>query len=173
MAGDVADVARSHMTSEDPLAANDGPGYTSVSGAGAEGWRDERIDRTPVAGWRVLLRFSMVNQDSGHHAGMLIDEIRIPQLDFFDDVEQATSIWEAVGWLRTDNRLPQRWSLRLVRWPPTSGARSPLVEPIAPDGESRGTMRLAAGERAVLVVVATTPCTTERAHYTRAQGHSG
>jgi len=158
-----------HTTAEDPLAGNYGHGYTGASGAGAQGWRDEVIDLTPVAGQRVLVRFSMVTEDSAHHVGMLIDDIRIPELGFGTDAEEATGVWQPVGWVRTDNRLPQRWEVRLVRWAAGSGTRAPTVEPIALDGENRATIQLAAGERAVLVVLATTPFTTERAGYTLRQ----
>ena len=166
----MADLAGAQYDDRGSLGGNYGHGYTGVSGEGAQGWRDEAIDLAPVAGQRVLLRFSLVNDDSTHHVGMLIDDIRIPELDFVDDAEQATRVWQPVGWVRTDNRLEQRWEVRLVRWASGSGARVPTVEPVALDGEHRGTIQLAAGERAVLVVLATTPFTTERAGYTLRQG---
>ena len=69
------------------------------------------------------------------------------------------------GWVRTDNRLPQRWQLRLVCFAEGSGQRQTRVEPVSLDTANRATLRLDAQERAVLVVIATTPHTTERASY--------
>ncbi len=154
-----------YTTTEDPAGANYGYGYTGMSGTEQPDWRDEVIDLTRVAGQQVLIRFSVVNDDSVHHQGMLVDAMRIPELDFEDDAEQAHTGWQAAGWVRTNNRLPQRWQLRLVRLRGASGDRLPQVEPIMLDRANRARVHLAADERAVLVVMATTPHSSERAHY--------
>jgi hypothetical protein len=151
-----------HTTTEDPQGANYGNGYTGVSGQGQPGWVDESIDLTPFAGKNVLLRFSLITDDAFNKPGMLIDDIRIPEINFTDDAEQGAGVWQAAGWVRTGNELPQRWQLRLVR---RTGGQT-TVEPVALDGQNRATINVGAGERDVLVVMATTPHTEERASYT-------
>lgn len=151
-----------YTTKEDPQGANYGFGYTSTSGSEQPEWVDESMDLTPFAGKQIQLRFSMVTDDAYNRPNMVIDDIRIPEINFADDVEQGPGIWQATGWVRTDNQLPQRWQLRLVRF----GAGGTRVEPVELDKDNRATARVAAGERVVLVVMATTPHTTERANYT-------
>jgi hypothetical protein len=160
-----------YTTTEDPQGQNAGNGLTGVSGAtnadlsdGVRGrWVLEQVDLTPYAGQEVLLRFWQINDLALNGAGWLIDNIRIPELGFFDDVEQPTTQWQAEGFVRVGAALPQQWELRLVR---TTAAGSTSVEPLALDADGRTNATLAAGETGVLVVVATTPHTGERAGYT-------
>lgn len=155
-------------TTEDPQGQNFGNAHTGVSGtpgvetdSGARGaWIGEQMDLTPFAGKEVLLRFWMVN-DAGYNApGALIDNIRVPEIGFSDDAE-GDGGWEASGFVRTTGELPQRWTLRLVRQGPGGTA----VEPVPTDGAGRATVELGEGERGVLVVLGSTPFTTEPARY--------
>lgn len=153
-----------YTTDSDPQGANWGNGYTGLSGAGnAEEatWVDEQIDLTPYAGKEIVLRFSMITDDAVTKPGFVVDNLRIPEINFSDDVESNTADWESLGFARTDNSLPQRWEVRLVR---ISGS-SVTFEPLELDEQNRGEYRLAANERAALIVMATTPHTTERASY--------
>ncbi len=152
-----------HTTNEDPQGANWGNGYTGRSGGDevAE-WVDEQIDLTPYAGKEVILRFSMITDDAFTRPGMVIDTIRVPEINFSDDAESNSAGWAAAGFARTDNRLPQQWEVRLVR----IKGRAVTFEPLQLDEQNRGEYRLAADERGALIVMATTPHTTERADYT-------
>jgi len=152
-----------HTTSEDPQGANWGNGYTGISGGGdvAE-WVDEQIDLTPYAGKEVILRFSMITDDAFNRPGMVIDNIRIPEINFSDDAESNVAGWTAAGFARTNNNLPQQWEVRLVR----IKGRAVTFEPLQLDEQNRGEYRLEGGERGALIVMATTPHTTERASYT-------
>lgn len=157
-------------TTEDPQGQNFGHGLTGVSGApGVEPdkgtrarWIEEEMDLTPYAGKQILLRFWVVNDAAYNAQGMLIDNIRIPELNYRDDVEGGDGGWQAQGFVRTTGELAQQWMLRLAR------ARDGelLVEPVPVDGQGRASITLAAGERAVLAVMATTEFTTEPATYT-------
>lgn len=153
-----------YTTTEDPQGANWGNGYTGTSsGADSETatWVDEQIDLTPYAGKEIVLRFSMITDDAVTKPGMVLDNIRIPEINFSDDVESDAAAWQATGFARTNNRLPQGWEVRLVR---ISG-RDVSFEPLELDAQNRGEYRLAASERGALIVMATTPHTTERASY--------
>lgn len=92
---------------------------------------------------------------------MLIDDIRIPELGYADDVESGDGGWQAEGFVRTDGVLPQHWELRLVR---TAGGRT-TVETLPVDETGAARASFAPGERGVLVILAATPHTTERAAY--------
>jgi hypothetical protein len=152
-----------HTTAEDPQGANWGNGYTGKSGGDETAdWVDEQIDLTPYAGKEIVLRFSLVTDDAFNRPGMVIDNIRVPEINFSDDAESDSAGWAATGFARTNNRLPQQWEVRLIR----IQGRTVTFEPLQLDSQQKGEYRLAANERGALIVMATTPHTTERASYT-------
>ena len=151
-----------YTTTEDPQGANWGNGYTGVSGGGEEAeWVDEQIDLSAYAGKEVMLRFSLITDDAFNTPGLVIDNIKIPEINFSDDVESEDAGWSVNGFARTDNRLKQQWEVRLIR---ISGSKV-TFEPLQLDGGNVGEYRLAPNERGALVVMGTTPHTTERASY--------
>ncbi len=157
-------------TTYDPQGVNYGHGITGISGQGDaqldEGlrgrWVEERIDLSPYAGQEILLRFWQINDQGFNAPGIMLDNLRIPELGFSDDVESDTNGWEAEGFVRVDGDLPQFWELRLIR---TAENGQITVETLAVDSEGKTTARLAPDEEGVLVVIAATPHTTERAPY--------
>ncbi|NJM05270.1 hypothetical protein HC891_02090 [Candidatus Gracilibacteria bacterium] len=157
-------------TNEDPHGHNYGNGYTGISGSTARtgqgvrgNWIDERIDLTPYAGVEILLRFWHITDEGFNAPGMLLDNIRIPEIGYTDDVENGSGGWSAAGFVRSDGSLAQRWQLRLVR---TLSDGRVLAETVPVDSAGRAVVQLASAERGVLVVTATTPFSTERAQYT-------
>jgi hypothetical protein len=156
-------------TDYDPQGANFGNGLTGVSGSpeaetdkGARGqWVEEQMDLTPFAGKQILLRFWVVNDAAYNAEGMMLDNIRIPELHYTDGAEAGDGGWQAQGFVRTGGELAQSWALRLVR--SKNGAIT--VEQPAVDAQGRTTVQLGEGERAILAVIATTPFTTEPAAY--------
>jgi immune inhibitor A len=157
-------------TTDDPQGHNYGNGLNGVSGApgvetdsGTRGqWVDEQFDMSAYAGRKILLRFLVVNDDAYNAPGMLIDDIRIPELNYSDDVEQGDGGWEAQGFVRTTAELPQHWTVRLVR----QGSAGTVVERVPVDGQGRATVQLNDGESGTLVIIPTTMHTTELAHFT-------
>jgi hypothetical protein len=157
-------------TDADPQGINYGHGITGVSGApgadvggGERGrWVSERMDLTPYAGREVLLRFWSVNDQGFNAPGLMVDNIRVPELGLSDDVEAGAGDWSAAGFVRVDGDLPQRWELRLVREAADGSVR---VEALPVDASGQAAADLAPGERGVLVVVAATPHSSERAAY--------
>lgn len=153
---------------DDPQGHNLGNGLTGVSGvpdadiAAARGrWITERMDLTPFAGQQVLLRFWTISDAALNGPGLLLDDIRIAEIGFADDAETGAAGWQSQGFVRTTGIVPQRWILRLIRF--TEGDAEVTAPDIDPQG--RAEVRLAAGERAVLLVSAVTPFTTEPAQY--------
>lgn len=157
-------------TDYDPQGVNYGHGLTGVSGRpeanvedGLRGrWVTEQMDLTPFAGQEILLRFWSINDQGVHAPGILIDNIAIPEIGFRDDVEAGTGDWEAAGFVRIDGDLPQLWELRLVR---TAADGQMSVDVLETDADGVATATLNPGERGVLVVIAVTPHTSERARY--------
>jgi hypothetical protein len=156
-------------TDYDPQGQNFGNGLTGVSGApdvepdtGTRGqWIEETMDLTPFAGKQILVRFWVVNDAGVNAQGMLIDDIRIPELNYRDGAEDGDGGWEAQGFVRTTGQLAQEWTLRFIYTKDGSIA----VEPVAVDAEGRASVTVPAGERAILAVMGTTPFTTAPATY--------
>lgn len=157
-------------TDEDPQGSNvGGEGLTGISGSpeaeldeGTRGrWIDEQFDLSDYAGKQVLLRFWMTSDAALHGTGLMLDNIRIPELNYVDDAENGDGGWDAVGFVRTTGVLPQQWELRLVR----QNANGTTVEAVPTDTQGRAGVVLQKGERGTLVVVASTPFTTEPASY--------
>jgi hypothetical protein len=159
----------STTTDTDPQGQNFGNGLTGVSGSpsaepdkGTRGeWIEEQMDLSPYAGKKILLRFWVVN-DAGYNAqGMLVDNIRIPELNYSDGAEDGDGGWQAQGFVRTTGQLAQEWTLRFLH--AQSGKLT--VEPVALDAQGRATVEVPDGQRAILAVIGTTQFTTEPASY--------
>ena len=67
---------------------------------------------------RILLRFETYTEVSSTYRGMAIDDLRIDAIRFHDGFERPDEDWVAEGWLRTDNRLPQRVWLQIAQETP-------------------------------------------------------
>ncbi len=154
----------SHTTRENPLGNSFGPGYTGVSGGGKEpAWIRDSVDLSAFAGYEVLIRFEYVTDEAVNQDGFALDDISIPELGFFDDVEQDGG-WEAGGFFRTVNSLRQRFSLQIIKI-----GTDTIVEEVPVDDEGRASLELrglgSVIKKAVLAVSALTPITTQPAPY--------
>ncbi|HAC17775.1 MAG TPA: hypothetical protein DCF78_04260 [Dehalococcoidia bacterium] len=108
--GQTWDILRmSRSTKYNPTGNSYGHGYTGSSGV----WVDEFVDLTPYVGGEVLIRFEYVTDDAAHLDGVVIDNIAIPELGFLDDVESYT-VWEAQGFTRIGEFLPQQYAVQLM-----------------------------------------------------------
>jgi immune inhibitor A len=158
-----------HADDANPTGNAMGAGYSGKSGVrdsqrGDPTWIAETVDLTPFAGGEVLIRFAYVT-DQGYNArGVLLDDVTIPEAGFLDDAEADTG-WVAAGFLRSDNVIPQTWSVQLVE----QRAGQTTVRPLRTDQTGRVVERLAGLggglERAVLVVSGLAPRTLEPAPF--------
>jgi hypothetical protein len=147
-----------------------GPGYSGKSGVSNgqrsdPAWIAETVDLTPFAGGEALVRFEYVT-DQGYNArGVLVDDVEVPEIGFLDDAE-ADGDWTAEGFLRSDNLIPQTWSLQLVEY--QRGGQT-QVRPLRADASGQVVERLPSlggqVERAVLVVSGLAPRTLEAAPF--------
>ncbi|MGE3267472.1 MAG: hypothetical protein AB7P40_01910 [Chloroflexota bacterium] len=147
-----------------------GPGYSGRSGVtgtqrGDPTWISESVDLTPFAGSQVLIRFEYITDQGFNARGALLDDIQIPEIGFLDDAE-ADDGWTAEGFLRSDNVIPQTWSLQLVEQ--QRGGQT-QVRRLRVDADGRLTERISGlggdTERAVLVISGLAPRTLEAAPY--------
>jgi len=154
-----------HTTTDDPLRASYGPGYTGRSGGGAAPrWVDERIDLSAYAGQRILLRFEQVTDENLNEPGWAIDDIAVPEIGFLDDAEAENPGWTRWGFRRLTAPLRQSFELRLVKF-----GDAPSVEEVTLDANNRAEIAFSGlggeYERAVVVVLGATEGTTEPARY--------
>lgn len=155
-----------HSTAANPNGQNYGNGYTgsSATGNSAPGWWQERVDLSPYAGSKILLRFEYVTDEAYSGPGVALRDIRIPAIQF-DDTANDHSGWVATGWLLTDDQVPERYIVQII----VTGA-TPAVYRMPLDADNRGGLSLAslaqAGQGVVVVVSAVAPKTSEAGTFT-------
>lgn len=125
-----------NMTESDQSGIVFGPGYNGAS----DGWIAERISLNAYAGKPILVRFELLNDEAIAQPGLAIDDVQIPEIGYSSDFEADDGGWQAAGWIRTDNRLPQQvWvqavhfigeSLEVTRWlAPSAGKWTMQLDP--------------------------------------------
>jgi len=153
-----------HTTDKDPNEANLGHGYTGKSGGGdSPEWVQESIDLTPYAGKRIRLRFEYVTDQALNEPGFIVDGIAIPEIGYSHDAESSDDNWEAAGFVRIANVLPQYFIVQVIE---TGG--TPVVRRMELDGQQRGQITvegLGGSKKAILAISGRTPFTTEMAGY--------
>lgn len=155
-----------YTTSTNPNGANWGNGYTGISGGGdSPRWVQEHIDLTPYAGKNIQIRFEQVTDDAVNLQGFALDAIRIPELGFQDTVSSDNG-WVSNGFIRSDNVLPEHFTLQALLYQGSVLTQQSLDVDLA---SGLGTLRISGFgsnvTRVVLVVSAYAPETTLLAHY--------
>jgi len=163
--GETWDILRApDSTDANPNGNSYGWGWTGASGGGeTPRWIEQRVDLSPYAGRKVLIRFEYITDAAVNLSGFALDDIRIPEIGFMDDGEQGDNGWQARGFIRTNNTLPQRFIVQLIeRGRETRVRRLPLAE----DQTGRWDIQLGGDvSEAILVISAIAPVTTEVAPY--------
>ncbi|MSP79284.1 MAG: hypothetical protein EXR67_07030 [Dehalococcoidia bacterium] len=124
-----------HTSPENPVGNSYGPGFTGAS----KGWLQERVDLTPYAGQKLLLRFQYITDESINGDGLCIDDISVPEVGFFDDAESDAGGWQAEGFQRLSLTLPQLYAVQVVQTM-QNGQITVLQVPL--DQTSAGKLRL-------------------------------
>jgi hypothetical protein len=151
-------------TAENPSGNSYGWGYTGWSG-GMEGgeWIQESVDLSPYAGQEILLRFEYVTDAAVNGDGLLLDDVSIPALGYTSDFETDDGGWQAEGFVRLFNRVPQTYRLMLIEQ-----GRETTVTPIPLDAEQQADFELSLGgpvDEAILLVIGTSRRTWQPAPY--------
>jgi immune inhibitor A len=161
-----------YTTDYNPTGNSFGHAYTGRSGVEASApeapdakpeWVLEEVNLTPYADQQILLRFEYITDDAYNSPGFCIDDISIPELGYHYDAEDDDG-WGGLGFIRTDNTLPQRYLVQIIEF----GAKTKLRR-MELNEVQRGQLVIegfgGAVEQAMLVVSALAPKTTEPASY--------
>jgi immune inhibitor A len=151
-------------TSDNPQGNNVGWGYTGSSGDGASPvWIRESVDLSQFAGQNLLLRFEYITDSNVAGEGFLLDDLSIPEIGYFTDFETDNAGWQANGWARIQNILPQTYNLALISEGETTNVQyislNPDVTADIPFIIGEGT------DDVVLVVSGSTQFTRQQAPY--------
>jgi hypothetical protein len=152
-------------TDEDPSGNSFGWGYTANSGGGEQGqWIQETVDLSEFAGEQLHLRFEYVTDAAVNGEGFLVDDLAIDAIGYQEDFEAGDGDWEAAGWVRIFNRIPQTYRLVLVE----DGSETAVREiPLDENGGAQVEVDLGGEvDEAYLVVVNTARHTWQPAPYT-------
>ena len=147
-------------TGEDPSGNSYGWAYNGVT----SGWIEETIDLSDYAGKKIFVRFEYVTDAAVNGEGMLIDDVRVDAVDYFSDFEDDEGGWEANGFVRVQNALPQTFRLALIKEGSTT-----TVDMIDINDDQTAEIPLSIGgdvDNVTLVVSGTTRFTREVGSYT-------
>lgn len=156
-----------HTRTDDPTGNSLGAGYTGSSGDGeTPAWVSEVYDLGEFAGGLFWLQLNYVTDDAVNTEGWFVDNVAIPAVGYVDSFEGDAAGWQSEGWVLTDNVLPQRWLVQVLKF---DGDKLQAVErvPVAEDGTARIAIDGSSDVRsAVIAISALAPATTEAAAYT-------
>ena len=155
-----------YMTTANPNGNNYGTGLTGKSGVNADDsiWAENLIDLSPYAGKQIQLRFEYITDDAVVEDGWAIDDISIEAIDYFENFEDGLGGWEAAGFVRHTNILPQTYIVQAI-YASKSGV---TVQPFEFDADQNAQLTLDLNQNqseAVIVISGNTPLTTKRAGY--------
>ena len=146
-------------TADDPSGNSYGWGYSDVSG----GWIEESVDISQFAGQTVQLRFEYVTDAAVNGEGFLLDDVSVPEIGYTTDFETDNGGWEAAGWVRIQNILPQTFRLALIKV-----GNDTTVEYVTLNPDISADIPISIGgdvDEVILVVTGTTQFTRLKAAY--------
>jgi immune inhibitor A len=145
-------------TDYNPSGASFGWSYTGQS----TGWIQEEVDLSQFAGKKVQLRFEYITDAEINGEGFFLDDISIDAINYKSDLEADNGGWDAKGFVRVENILPQTYGLSLI----IKGAITTVTRiPLNADQTASMPFSLKGGEEAVLIVTGTTRFTTHPTAY--------
>ncbi len=102
-------------TSKDLSGNSYGCGYTGISGSSSQArWIEQKVDLSSYAGRKVWLRFEMITDAAVNKDGFLLDDVSIPETGYTASFEQDDGGWQASGFVRIENVLPQTFRVELI-----------------------------------------------------------
>jgi hypothetical protein len=129
-------------------------------------WIEQTADLTAFAGSdEVLVRFEYITDDAVNYPGFFVDDVSIPEINYFDDMESGAEGWISEGWVLTDNILRQGWQLQLIE---LEDGQDPIITriPVDENGVAQWTVEaLGRRKNAILAISGLAPVTTEKALY--------
>ena len=152
-------------TDTNPINANYGWGYTGNSGGGDKPtWVEETVDLSAYTGKKIMIGFEVINDLAVNLPGMAIDDVSIPEINYHDDFENGSAGWQAGGWLRTNNFVPQTYAVQLISFG-QDGQTTVTRLPLNADNTAQWSVPLSQLKRAEIIISAMAPKTTEQADF--------
>jgi immune inhibitor A len=151
-------------TGNNPQGNSYGWGWTGESGGGSVSkWLDESIDISAYAGRNVQVRFEYITDAAVNQEGIILDDIRIPEMNYESGFEDGLDGWDAQGFVRLQNVMPQTFQVILIK---QSGS-SNIIERLTLDDRQFGSylFSLKKNECLVVIIVPTSRFTTQTAKY--------
>ena len=145
-------------TDTDPSGNSYGWGYTGVT----NDWVEEKVDLSQFAGRKISVRFEYVTDANVHGEGFLLDDIQVEAINYQSDFEADEGGWEAAGFVRVENALPQTYRLSLILKGDTTTVTNIQLNA---DQTVDIPLSLQNGEEAILIVSGTTRFTRQPAAY--------
>lgn len=146
-------------TSENKSGNSYGCGWNAKSG----GWKKESVDLAFLAGKKVQLRFEYITDAAVNGEGLFLDDLSIPEINYHTDFESDNGGWDARGFVRIQNMLPQTYRVSLIQYGSTT-----TVTNLTLDGRNHAEMPVTidkGSKGAVLVVSGTTRLSRQKAQY--------
>jgi len=141
-----------------------GPAYNGRSDEKPDsrsGWIKDSVSLNLYTGKSVLIRFEVLTDSDVVESGFAIDDISIPELKYYSDVESGPDGWQANGFVQMGWFLPQQWMVQLIVAGP-----DPKVTTIPLNEFNQGEWTTDIGKGGgVLVVTPLTPFNNETADY--------
>ena len=148
-------------TASNPAGNSYGWAYTGQS----SGWIQETVDLSRFVGQKIWLRYEYITDAGVTYNGFLVDDISIPQIGYQEDFESGDGGWQAAGFVRIQNILPQTFRLALITH--STGGTTVKILPVSADETAQIPIQI--GNNGVtdvgLVVTATTRITVQEAPY--------
>ena len=88
--------------------------YTLATYTGTSDWHRESINLTKFVGKNITLIFRYVTDYSVSYPGWYIDNISIPEIGFYDNVENGNIGWNASGWRIVVEGIPVYYEVLVV-----------------------------------------------------------
>lgn len=155
------DLLRTPDSTDSDLSGNSfGWAYNGTS----NGWIEESVDLSAYAGQKVQIRFEYITDAAVNGEGLLVDDIRIPEINYTEGFESGDGGWQYAGFVRTNNRLPQTYRLNLILNDHGQVRVTPLI--VSPEGTIDVPLQLKNGQTAVITISGTSPYTRQPAAYT-------
>ena len=98
-------------TDTNPTGSNYGCGITGKS----DGWVRNSVDLSQFAGKKITIQFEYITDLAVNGEGFVLDDVSIPELGYSTDFENDLSGWLAKGFVRIQNKLPQKFLVTLIR----------------------------------------------------------
>ena len=136
-----------------------GEGYTGFS----SGWLSDSLSLDAYAGQEILLRFELVTDDSTNFSGFVLDDVQLDAIGYASDFENDDGGWVSDGWIRTDNRLPQRMWVQVIE----QRASERVIRRFLAQGSQEWVLVLEESTDSLIIALSPfAPMTTEAVSYT-------